>query len=180
MLVADWIRRMPESPSEHGGASLKAAEKRVCLPLSIWSRKVIERQASIFAKEYGHFPGASRFAREWKKLALERRTDLARHPSVDGVPIQALGIGGLQLVGIPGEVFCEIGLKLRSKWPQAWALSLVNGEVGYIPTGRAYRNQDDYACYCAPRFLATFPFTPDVERVVLRSCDRVLQSLGSH
>jgi hypothetical protein len=180
MLVADWVRRMPESQIEHGSARLKAAERRVCLPLSIWSRRDIEREASLFAKEYGHFPGSSRFAREWKKLALEQRTDLARHPSIDGAPLQVLEIGDLRLVGIPGEVFCEIGLKLQSKWPHTWALSLVNGAVGYIPTRHAYQKRDDYACYCAPRFLTTFPFTPDVERVVLHNCDRVLRSVGSH
>jgi len=54
--------------------------------------------------------------------------------------VQALRIGDLALVGIPGELFCALGLaiKERSPFAQTMVLELANDCAGYIPTRRAF------------------------------------------
>lgn len=49
--------------------------------------------------------------------------------------LQALRIGDLGITGIPNEVFCLTGLKLkaRSPFPLTMNISLANGAEGYIP-----------------------------------------------
>jgi hypothetical protein len=76
--------------------------------------------------------------REWM-FALE-------HSRVDAKPlewpiqIQALRVGDVAIVGLPGEVFVEIGLaiKQRSPFPRTLVLELANDWVGYIPTDKAF------------------------------------------
>ncbi len=55
------------------------------------------------------------------------------------VPVHALRIGDLGVVGLHGEVFVEIGLdiKARSQFGQTMVVGLANGAVGYIATDKA-------------------------------------------
>ncbi len=55
------------------------------------------------------------------------------------VPIHALRIGELGIVGLPGEVFTEIGLDIkdRSPYAQTMNIGIANGTVGYVATDRA-------------------------------------------
>lgn len=55
------------------------------------------------------------------------------------VPIHALRIGELGLVGLPGEVFTEIGLdiKQRSPFAQTMNIGIANATVGYVATDQA-------------------------------------------
>ncbi len=54
--------------------------------------------------------------------------------------VQALRIGGLALVGIPGELMVELGLQIKKRSPfeQTSVLELANDYIGYIPTRRAF------------------------------------------
>ena len=55
--------------------------------------------------------------------------------------VQALAVGEeLAIVGLPGEVFVELGLALRERSPfkQTLVLGLANDSIGYVPTRRAY------------------------------------------
>ena len=64
---------------------------------------------------------------------------VSQAPSSWDVPVHAMRIGDLGVVGLHGEVFSEIGLdiKKRSPFPQTMILGLANGSVGYIATDRA-------------------------------------------
>jgi hypothetical protein len=54
--------------------------------------------------------------------------------------IQVLSIGQVALVGIPGELFVELGLEIqkRSPFPYTYVVELANDGVDYIPTREAY------------------------------------------
>ena len=56
------------------------------------------------------------------------------------VEIQALKIGEMGFVGLPGEIFVEIGnsIKERAKMENLFPVSLANGSYGYIPIAKAY------------------------------------------
>ena len=69
--------------------------------------------------------------------------------------VQALAFGGdLAVVGLPGEIFAELGLDLRARspFPHTLVLGLANDAIGYMPTQRAYE-EGGYEP-TASRFLA--------------------------
>ena len=54
------------------------------------------------------------------------------------LPLQALRIGDVGVVGLPAEVFCEIGLDIRRRSPfrDIVLIGLANGSIGYVGTDR--------------------------------------------
>ena len=54
--------------------------------------------------------------------------------------VQVIGLGDVALVGIPGELFVELGLdiKERSAPTKVLVCGYANGDIGYIPTREAY------------------------------------------
>lgn len=61
---------------------------------------------------------------------------LTRYPDAVKLNVQAVRVGDLGIVGIPCEVFTEIGLEIKKKspLPRAFTVSLANGYNGYLPT----------------------------------------------
>lgn len=59
---------------------------------------------------------------------------------VEEVEVQAIKLGDIVLVGLPGEIFTEFGLeiKARSPFPATFIVELANGWHGYIPTRAAF------------------------------------------
>lgn len=55
--------------------------------------------------------------------------------------LQVLSIGQVAIVGIPGELFVELGLAIqkRSPFPSTFIVELANGSIDYIPTREAYQ-----------------------------------------
>ncbi len=66
--------------------------------------------------------------------------DVAEMPEQSELEVQVFGIGDIALVGLPGEIFVELGLGLRadSPFPTTAVLGLTNGAAGYIPTDKAF------------------------------------------
>ncbi len=157
--------------------SLKAAETRISIPLQVPSRKQIEKDARDFARAYAQFPGGSRFGEEWKAKALNALEDLKSSPVLKNVPLQAMTVGHLKFLGLPGEVFCGLGLKLQRRWHPLVPLGNANGSIGYIPDRRSFKDAADYACYCAPKFYSLFPFRPEIEDIILGESRRLLASM---
>lgn len=156
--------------------SLYAVERRISLPLNVLSLASIEEEL----KKTGDKSVSCRRAMErWASLANKRRENLAAEPYLPDIPIQALAIGDMKIIGIPGEAFCEYGLKLREDCPNLFPVGYANGNVGYIPTADAYDREDGYETYIAPRLYRNtlFPFLPDTERIVLDTCRDILSKL---
>lgn len=61
---------------------------------------------------------------------------------LDAVPmtVSAVTLGGLALVGMPGEPFCEVGVNVRaaSPYPMTMLICHANGNEGYYPTAKAF------------------------------------------
>ena len=75
--------------------------------------------------------------REWlyaRELVLLDETPLAWN-----VPVHALRIGDLGIVGLHGEVFVEVGLDIKARSPmgQTMVVGLANGSVGYVASDEA-------------------------------------------
>jgi len=94
----------------------------------------------------------------------------------DGEPleIQVLRLGDLALVGVPGELFCEIGLaiKQQSPAPRTLVIGFANSYQGYFPTPVAYE-EGDYEVMPAPWSRYTAEAGQQIEATalaLLREC----------
>jgi hypothetical protein len=56
------------------------------------------------------------------------------------VDVTVFRIGDLAVVGLPGEIFCELGTEIKKQSPARHTLvvELANGAIGYVPTRQAY------------------------------------------
>lgn len=148
---------------------LQAVERRIRLPLSVPKRQDLQREFLEALESGREFPKTPLILRRWKERAQKHHAALRRSPWLKNVPVQVMAMGGLRLLGLPGEVFCGYGLKLQKRWSALMTAGLANGDVGYLPTRRAFDTARDYACYFAPKFYSLFPFSPAVETLLLRT-----------
>jgi hypothetical protein len=162
-------------PAEMGIASF---EKRIRLPLIVPPAAAIEREMAAFLEKNGGFPQADRFARAWARAAAEARDRLAAAPFIDDVPVQAIDLAGLPVLGLPGEAFSAYGALWAGTHPRLFPAGYANGDVGYFPTRCAYDDSGDYAAYGAPKFYALFPFTPEIVSILAAAGRDVLSGLA--
>lgn len=158
--------------------TLKALEKRIHLPLKVCSKDEIEQQAESFLESNKQFPLADRFIDEWKTKAYQKHAELSEKPFLENIPIQVISIGQLKILGLPGEVFCRIGLNLQKRWHPLFTFGYANGNIGYIPTQSAYQDAADYACYCAPKFYSVFQFSQEIEKILVRESAELLADIS--
>lgn len=67
--------------------------------------------------------------------------------------VQALRVGDLAFVGVPGELLVELGLdiKRRSPFAQTMVMYIANDSIGYIPGRGAYEGGGYEAQGSGPR-----------------------------
>jgi neutral ceramidase len=82
-------------------------------------------------------------------------------PTLVPVEMQAILLGEVVLMGIPGEIFCELGKEIKnSASPRpCLVLGYSNNDIGYIPTRQAYalggyEIREAYKYYGYPAVLA--------------------------
>jgi hypothetical protein len=85
-----------------------------------------------------------------------------------------MAVGPVRLAGLPGEVFTDFGSALRRGRDPLFPVGFANGDIGYIPTRRAYADPTDYAAWCAPMFYQLFPFREDAGERLVASVNRIL------
>ncbi|MDP6438928.1 MAG: hypothetical protein QGH74_04760 [Candidatus Brocadiia bacterium] len=165
------LKDAPDSPT----SPLRAAERRIRLPLNVLSAEEIEEQCRRHAAPPP--PGIVEFMGWWRARALAEREARERSPWVDNVPVQAVRIGELRIVGLPGEIFCRIAAPFQAR-AAAFTFGFCGGNVGYIPTADAYDEPGDYAAWDAPRFYGIFPYSPRVAHAVIEAGLSVLKQVG--
>jgi neutral ceramidase len=90
--------------------------------------------------------GAAAGSLWWCEHRLKRaRAMLASRETGQPLPpvpaeVSAFRIGPLAAVTVPGELFCEIGMRIKAASPLPYTLiaGYTNGSVGYLPTAEAY------------------------------------------
>jgi hypothetical protein len=106
---------------------LYAKKINVTLPLRDFSRLRIEAIRRDWPE------GEEVFVKEWEHLHKtgERTVDTS---------LQVLAINDTAFVGVPGELFVELGreIKKRSPFKHTYVVELANDYVGYIPTRAAF------------------------------------------
>ncbi|MBI3947227.1 MAG: neutral/alkaline non-lysosomal ceramidase N-terminal domain-containing protein [Armatimonadetes bacterium] len=116
---------------------------------------------------------------DWASDTLRaiREPDRFRHQPFE---IQALLLGDVAFVALPGEVFIEYALNIRARSPFARtvALGYTNGCTGYVPTAAAYPD-GGYEVAHAYRYYGTLMIAPESERLILDAVQRLLQGLAA-
>lgn len=118
--------------------------------------------------------GVARWAAEIVRLAVE---DCG--PRSVPFEVQALRVGDLGIVGLPGEVFVEYALNIAaaSPLPLTAVAAYTNGNIGYVPTAAAYP-EGGYEVESAIRFYGTTMPTPGCEEMILLEAGRRLRELA--
>jgi len=101
-------------------------------------------------------------------------------PSETRAEIQGIALGESVLLGLPAEVFTEVGLaiKAHSDFAYNFLITYANGDVGYIATGQDFR-ENGYAATMAPLIYNTFPFAADVSARLADAAGRLLKQLSA-
>ena len=104
----------------------------------VFKRKAPPSEADVARAREIDREGRGTMAERAFARRILRRTD----DGPEEVPtwIQALRVGDLALVGVPGELLVELGLEIkrRSPFAQTMVLELANDSVGYLPPRRAF------------------------------------------
>ncbi|NLO72813.1 MAG: hypothetical protein GX100_01720 [candidate division WS1 bacterium] len=89
--------------------------------------------------------------------------------------IQAMRMGNTALVGIPCEVFTELGqlIQANSPWPQTLIVELANGCEGYLPTARAFA-EGGYEI----RLSRSSKLIPEAGDMIVAQATELLRQLG--
>ncbi len=113
---------------------------------------------------------------QWARWLLDHLAagDTPTHLKVE---VQAMRLGSLRLVALPGEAFVEIGQRIKGLVSSpAWPVGYVNGCVGYLPTAAAYRqggrNYEVSVAYKAAPHPA--PLVPESEDLLLEAANSLL------
>jgi len=127
-----------------------ACSRLVELPLpEITPQEAEAARQAIAQTPDDHGPNFMKLVRAYRALDIAAR---AGEPYRVEVQVIALG-SAAAWVGLPGEVFVELGLALRkrSPFPQTFIIELANENIGYIPDRRSYGegNYEPESARCA-------------------------------
>jgi hypothetical protein len=156
---------------------LSSVEKRIRLPLQVFPKRNLDKETEAAYEATKEFARSREVVRAWRKRVVKNHDAYLKSPWMGGVPLQAVGIGSLKIMAVPGEIFSGYGVKLAARHPRLMTFGYANGNIGYVPMKKAFATPNDYACYCAPKFYDLFAFAPEVEPVLLRECDGLLRKL---
>jgi neutral ceramidase len=170
-ILASRARKAVSRADAEESPALTAAEERVALPLRVLSGPDLDAERDRWA---AHLTGElyARFMEDWH-TAAQAASERGAAQTLE-VPVQVVRLGGIALVGMPGEVFCEVALGLRAGRGPLMPVGYSGGNVGYIPMPAAYEQPTDYACYLAPMYYGEFAFAADVADRVRRAAERLL------
>jgi hypothetical protein len=176
-----WIASFDYETDAEPEATVAVAHEILALPLrgdlgdpGTWRLEAERHEGDAYAARAAGAPESeireltvrTKFAR----MRAERGEALA---GLDAYPLLVHGvrIGPVALVGVPVELFCEIGIGVRDASPFATTLvaSYWNGYRNYLPTD-AERSRGGYE-------IDISPFAPGADALVTAASSRVLQAL---
>jgi hypothetical protein len=106
----------------------------------------------------------------WEKVRVSELPD--SFPTL----LQAMCIGDIGLVGLPGEIFCEYGLQIKafSPFKVTMPIELANGYLGYHPTDQALK-EGSYETWTA---VSSLP-GPGTEGLYMKTVRELFKTLAA-
>ena len=163
-------------------AGLRFGEVKVEVPRRTYSTEEIEGMEARLRRAEGQLAALGDSAEPWERhqaaarvrrfadLLAQRKRPVAPTPLV--VEVQALRIGELAIVAVPGEPFAEIGVAVRKASPFAFTMfcGYSDGVGGdYVPTSEEYA----FGGYEVERT----PYGPGAGRKIVDAASNLLRSL---
>jgi hypothetical protein len=110
--------------------TLSVATKSLELPVRKPTTEELKRAEGLLEKAKG------RELKGVEEIYARETTFMARYPDMVTILLQVIKVGDVIIVGIPCEVFTDIGLEIKksSPFPITCVVSLANGYYGYLPT----------------------------------------------
>jgi hypothetical protein len=135
ILAAEALRAM-KSLTPVDATPLRVRHEIVKLPLNAHDSADLDKARQVVAA-YGK-PGASPFLEQVKAFRVLNVAEREGKPL--DAEVQVIALGDIAWIGLPGEIFTELGLaiKLASPFPYNVVSTLANGSVGYVPDRKAY------------------------------------------
>jgi len=138
ILAAEVLRGLPRLQPA-GDGPIRGRRETVALPLPPVDDAMRERAKAVKARVQS---GAKPEPKFMEQVEAFKALDVAAR---EGKPIEAevqvIALGpDVAWVGLPGEIFVELGLAIKrdSPFKHTLVVELANGSVGYVPTQRAY------------------------------------------
>jgi len=181
--VAETLRTAPEARLASAARMVEAP--LAPLPSAEEARNTVEQRTRVLEEQLarGEISRAlydADWQRGWARdvMAEYSKTDRERARRLE---IHGLRLGDALLIGTPGETFVEIGLavKAAAPLPRTFVVAYANGNVGYIPTARAFE-EGGYEVESAHKFYyGVYRFKPDVERLVTEAAVGLAKELAA-
>lgn len=176
-----WIASFRYEPDTEPDGDVRVAYETLPLPLRDDLGDPERWRADALRYEDAAYAARAAGAPEGEVRELTVRTKFARMRAERGyalrgldaypLPVQGIRLGPVALVGVPVELFCEIGMSIRSRSPFATTLvsGYWNGYRNYLPTD-AERSRGGYE-------VDISPFAAGAEALVTAAAGRVLEAL---
>ncbi len=128
--VANAALKGLEKAEYRSDITLAVATKSLELPVRKPSVEEVKRADALLDKAKG------RELKGVEEIYARETTFMAKYPDTVTILLQVMRVGDVAIVGIPCEVFTDIGLEIKksSPFPITCVVSLANGYYGYLPT----------------------------------------------
>lgn len=151
ILAADVLRALPGADPVAPGP-LRFARTTVALPLAAVDEALLARAREVAARMKSGATPPPKFMEQVEALKALDVADRAGRPLE--AEVQAIALGpDLAWVGMPGEVFTELGMAVKKTSPfkRTLVVELANGSVGYVPARHAWAegNYEVVSARCA-------------------------------
>lgn len=138
--IANAVERAEEAAEFVDELRLDARSVETQIPLRHIDPEVEQAARELLEdEEYDENDAAAYREHTYARMVIELVEEKRERP-LTPAEVQALRLGDVALVMLPGEVFVEHGLtiKLQSPARRTFVVELANGIVGYIPTREAF------------------------------------------
>ena len=128
--VGTAAKKAADGAKYRGDLTIAVAEKEIELGVRKPTAEELRRAEDLLEKAKG------RDLKGVEEIYARETFFMAKYPDTVKAKIQVIRVGELGIVGIPCEVFTEIGLEIKKKSPlkPTFTVSLANGYNGYLPT----------------------------------------------
>lgn len=170
-VIKVYQRMEPLEPVIGDNMSVCARNRIIEVPLRQVTKEQ-EEQARSFVQAFHEGKWDAKSMSDVADLAGAYRTlDLAKCVGKMQLEVQVISLGGIAFVGLPGEVFSDIGRRIKKSSPFAHTFisSLTNGSAGYFPTKKAFL-EGGYES-------KNNPFTEELEDLLVNNVIELLNSL---
>ncbi len=185
--VAKYLLQALDKSTYISSEPLKIVSKRVKLPLQKFTHEDLVRVIAVYLKrlekmkmnikmDLSNVIKLIRFYREcMEDLADKISKGL---PSYIETTFYALRIGEIAILFIPGEVFTEIGIRIREKSPfeKLLIVGYTGAYLGYIPTPDEF-DRYGYAAYMVPLMIGKPPYERNIANVYVEESIQLLRKL---